>query len=124
MAYWLLFFAVLANFLLSVSWYSQRLFGSRWLKRRSLLTLKKVLLADFLGGLLMAVVLFRLLPLVGASDFLSSAVWGFVLWLGFVLPADLAAHVFYSNNYRALIVISSQHLFGLVLMSIIISAGF
>ena len=94
--YWAVLVAALAQFVLGALWYSPALFGKQWMKMIGLTEamVKKAkaknkgmagqMITGFLAAIVTAFVFAMLLPMLGATDWVTTLQAVFWLWLGFV----------------------------------------
>ena len=81
---------------LGALWYSNALFFKPWIRMSGITEeqvkqgLPKALVVDFIGSLLMALVLFHTIRWSGARTVLEGLFVGFLNWLGFVAVATVS----------------------------------
>lgn len=114
---------------LGFAWYSETVFGKRWMKLEGLdkSKLDKSGMMQkfglmFLVTLISAYILSLYIHYAGASGWVLGAKTGFWAWLGFVMPAGLGNHLFSRKPFEHFLVQTGHHLAGLLLMGAIIGA--
>lgn len=111
------------------AWYSEAVFGKRWMKLEGLdkSKLDKSGMAQkfalmFLATLISAYILSLFIHYAGAAGWILGAKTGLWAWLGFVMPAGLGNHLFSKKPFELFLVQTGHHLTGLLLMGAIIGA--
>ena len=125
-----IFVSALVAFLVGALWYSPVLFAKAWMKAQGhspekLAAMQKTAgrayAVSFLCFLLMAFVLHIVLTTLGAGDFVSGALWGAVIWLGFAFTIGLTANVYSDKPLAAFLIDGGYQLVYLVIMGGIIA---
>ena len=125
-----IFVSALVAFLVGALWYSPVLFAKAWMKAQGHTPEKLAAMqktagraygVSFLCFLLMAFVLHIVLTTLGAGDFVSGALWGAVIWLGFAFTIGLTANVYSDKPLAAFLIDGGYQLVYLVIMGGIIA---
>jgi len=109
-------------------WYSQTLFGARWIREMKLSGdemqgegMKKQLIWGFAGELVIALVFSFMMGVVGVFTIGQALSLGFWLWLGFMLPIMLGSVLWERKSVTLLFINSSYRLVAMLLIGIILS---
>lgn len=111
------------------AWYSDAVFGKRWMKLEGLDKskldkrgmLQKFALM-FAATLISAYILSLYVHYAGASGWVLGAKTGLWAYLGFVMPATLGNHLFSRKPFEHFLVQTGHYLAGLLVMGAIIGA--
>lgn len=125
------FVAAVASMAVGFVWYSKAAFGNRWMKLtgRSEETMDKsgmmrVYILMFVVSLVMGYILSIFIHYAGARDLILGAKTGLWAWIGFVVPATLANHLFRKQPFELYAVEAGHHLANLLVMGAILGAWF
>lgn len=112
-------------------WYSDKVFGNRWMKLEGLDKDKidrsgmgKKFAAMFLATIVSAYILSLFIHYAGAYSLILGAKTGLWAWLGFVLPTGLANHLFSKKPMQLFLLQTGHHLTGLIVMGAILGSWF
>jgi hypothetical protein len=125
--YWAVLVAAAAKFVLGALWYSPVLFGPTWMRLAGVseaamkANLPKGMIADAIGGLVMAFVLLHAAHYAGAQGLAQGVLVGFFNWLGFIGVTTLSA-TFYEDRPIALFFVNNGYLLvALLIMGAIVT---
>ena len=118
-------------FLIGGLWYSPFLFAKQWMAAHAhtpedVARLKadapRAYGISFVAFLVMAAILQMLLNHIGAHDWMSGALWGAHIWLGFALTIGLMANVYSGKKFAVFVIDAGYQLIYLLVMGAILGA--
>lgn len=116
------------NMIIGFFWYSPSLYGNTWVKLigKNMDELKKgsnnAYLYVSLGSFIEAFVLANVLKQIGTRDLVSGALWGLLIWLGFVATTMAANYMFASRPQKLYLIDTGYHLVSLLVMGAVLGA--
>lgn len=112
-------------------WYHPKVFGNQWMKLQGLseqnldksgMGMKFGIM--FLATLVSGYILSIFIHYAGAYNLMLGAKTGLWAWLGFVMPAGLANHLFSQKPLKFYLIQTGHHLAGLLVMGAILGSWF
>ena len=123
---WLvIFIAAVVNMFIGFVWYSKWLFGPMWSKLNEIKAKKmkkRTLFFSFLVSLVIAYFLSFFEGHLGITDVSDAMFVGFLIWLGFVLTAEVSAVLWGKKKPKVFLIDSGYKLLSFLTMSGIIGA--
>lgn len=113
---------VVMNMVIGYLWYSPMLFGKQWMKLigKSEAELKKGNMAEAMSLMLLCAVVMAFIlnqvVLPAPVNFVSGAVIGFWMWLGFVATSTAAPSIFEGKPWKLYFINNSYNVLTMVLM--------
>src|SRR3989344_1799545 len=110
---------------LGAFWYSPAGFGKIWMKemnykiddmKKASKNMGKLYLAAFVGSLITAFVLSRVILLTNTASPGAGAAMGLLLWLGFIVPVMLGNVLWEQRTIKVYVINIAYHLVALLLM--------
>ena len=124
--------ASIISFLFGMLWYSPLLFGNVWIKlmgfnKKDMEKAKKkgmgkTLLLSFISTLVTAYVLSYFLVVLRYSSAVDGALFGFMIWLGFLATTMLGGVLWEGKSYSLYFLNITYHLANLIIMGAILGA--
>ena len=121
--------AAIIQMALGAFWYSPVGFGKMWMKemnykvndmKKASQRMGKLYLAAFIGSLITAFVLSRVILLTNTASPGAGAAMGLLLWLGFIVPVMLGSVLWEQRSVKAYIINIAYHLVALLAMGAVI----
>lgn len=112
-------------------WYHPKVFGDQWMKLQGLskqdldkssMGMKFGIM--FLATLVSGYILSIFIHYAGAYNLILGAKTGLWVWLGFIMPAGLANHLFSRKPLKFYLIQTGHHLTGLLIMGAILGSWF
>lgn len=128
--YWAVIAAAIVNMLVGSLWYSDALFGRRWMalmgkKETDLANMKKEApkgyFGMFIGSLILSFVLAVFLGYRGVTGALDGVLVGALAWLGFVFTTMMGTALFESRPRGLFYLNSGFHLVSMVIMGLVLA---
>ena len=128
MQQWLaVFIGAVIQMALGMFWYSPVGFGKPWMREmnikmdnKSKKGMGKYYLAAFVGSILTAFVLSRVIVLTGARSAGAGAATGILLWLGFVVPIMLGSVLWERKSVKLYIINVGYYLVSMTIIGAVI----
>lgn len=120
--------AVLVNTVLGAAWFSQSVFGKKWMELEGKTAmgggppLPILVGLTGLGTLVSAIALEWFITTLGATALGGGALIGVYAGLGFVAPAMFADHLFNGRTGTLFLIVAGYPIVGLILMGAILGA--
>ena len=123
--------AAIINMIVGSLWYSPLLFGRQWMKLSGITKeameagkkgMSKKYLWSFIGALVMALVLARIVDYAGAATLARGALIGFWIWLGFIATTTLNSVLWSGKPLKLYVLENAHHLISLIIMGAVIAA--
>lgn len=125
------FVAALASMAVGFAWYSNAVFGKRWTQLTGISPDKMdkskmmgVYILMFVVSLVTGYILSIFIHYAGAKTLILGAKTGLWAWIGFVMPATLANHLFSKRPNELYVVETGHHLANLLVMGAILGSWF
>ena len=122
--------AAIVSMAIGMAWYSEFLFGSMWMKLMGFTSkdiekgkkegMGKLMLAAFVGSLVMSYILSLFIKYVQASTTLEGLEVGFWLWLGFLATSMLNSVLWEGKPTKLYLINVSHQLVSMLAMSLIL----
>ena len=120
--------AAVAKMALGALWYSNALFFKPWIRVSGITEaqvkqgLPKALVVDFIGSLLMALVLFHTIRWSGAHTVVEGLFVGFLNWLGFVAVVTVSTVTYERKPVKLYLLNNGYQLVSILVMGAILAA--
>ena len=128
--HWIVLLAAVVYFAGGTIWYSSMLFGKIWMlleglsgdqKEEKLQNKWKIYGSGFIAALIMSYILAYLIDYTHSDTFVKGIKTGFICWLGFVITTMVINSVFAGKSLKLLLINSGYHLYGLLVMGVILA---
>ena len=126
---WPIVFCAVANMVLGMVWYHQKVFGTIWMRLSNLTpemvekgkkTMVVRMIAAFFGAMLVAYVLNHFGIAWGVYDWAGAIELGVWIWIGFVAPTMVGMVLWEQRPMKLFLLNSAYWLISLVIMSLIL----
>jgi hypothetical protein len=104
-------------------WYQPKIFGNAWsaMTGKDLNPAKPLLVAGFIGHMIIALVLAALIRLAGAASAFDGFLVGILVWIGFVVTLEIGELIWEKIPFRLFLIRIGEHFVALGLAGVILA---
>ncbi len=115
--------AAILNMALGALWYSPALFGKSWmaLTQKRMAGSQRAYALTFVGSLLMAYAVARIVWYAQAHSVIAGALIGLLTWIGFVATTHASNYLFEGKSFSLYSLNTGYHLVALIIMGALLA---